>query len=264
MPRRLRTPLGGSLLLTEISAGKIDIGTLTTTDSTSQSIAVKKSGISLSGTSLFVGVSKITNTSDNTSVTNSGSLVGSSAGNVTLNAAGAVNVTGSKVASPGVTTIIGESIAITNATNIDTGKQTSKSSSIGVTATLNSPILSGIQAIASTAKIAANGNSDRTSAVAGVAAGLAAVNTVDAVKSALKNPGDLGSVTVTAGFSKSSSVTDTVQQSVVGSTITGGDVSLIARGSATDPKSGTITVTGSNIAAGRDLTLLAPEIGRAS
>ncbi len=64
-----------------------------------------------------------------------------------------------------------------------------------------------------------------------------------------------GSVNVSVGFSKSKSSSQSVDQTVVGSQISGGDVNLTARGAG---DKSTITVTGSKVAATRDLTVTAP------
>lgn len=245
------------------AGGMIDIGTMVEEDSSESSVKVKKSGLSFSGTSLFVGVSKNANTDSATSLINRGSLVGSAAGNVTLNADGAVNIIGSKVVSPGITTIIGDSVTIANATDLVTGVQTSKSSSFGVTATISSPLISSLQALGNMAKTAVGAESSRTAAVAGLAGGLAAVNAADAVenlgsvKDLAKKPTSAFNISVTAGFSKSSSRTDTTDQTVVGSVVTGSDVNIVARGDRGGASSGAINITGSTIEAGRDLMLAA-------
>lgn len=245
------------------AGGMIEIGTMVEEDSSSSSVKVKKSGLSLSGGGLFVGVAKNRNDNSLETSTNIGSLVGSATGNVTLSADGAVNIIGSKVVSPGITTIIGDSVTIANATDLVTGVQTSKSSSFGVTATISSPLISSLHALGNMAKTAAGADSSRTAAVAGLAGGLAAANAADAldnlgsVKDLAKKPTSAVNISVTAGFSKSSSRTDTTDQTVVGSVVTGGDVNIVARGDRGGAHSGGITITGSTIEAGRDLMLAA-------
>ena len=67
----------------------------------------------------------------------------------------------------------------------------------------------------------------------------------------IKNAG----VTVKVGVSKSKSSSQSIDQTVVGSQISGGDVNLTARGAG---DKSTVTVTGSKVAATRDLTVTAP------
>lgn len=262
------------------AGGAIDIGTLAATSQDATTVKVKKSGISISGTGLFAGVAKVKNTTDVTTVANTGSLVGSATGNVTIAAnasglrsaagssAGALTITGSTVAAPGLVSLSGESVRIANATDTVTTVTTSKSSSTSFSIQLKSPVVSGLQTVARTAELAAGASSSRTQAVAAVAGGLAVKNTIDAVKNALpgatsalnagdplKAAGNLASLSISFGISKSSSSSTAVDQTAVGSSIAGGDVAIIAHGAGS---ASTISVTGSSISAGRDLTLAAP------
>ncbi len=242
------------------AGGSINIGALTTTDITDQTIKVKRSGLSFSGGALFAGVSKNENTSENSALTNIGSLIGSAQGDVRINANDILNVAGSQIIAPGSVDLIGRNVDIVNVTDVTTGRIESKSSSFGVTARINSPILSGVQAITNTARIAATTDSDRTRAVAGLAGGLAAINTFDAVgkvgklSNLIKDPLQSVSVSVSVGFSKSRNETNTVDETVVGSSVTGGDVNIISTGDGTD---GAINIKGSRVEAGRDLILAA-------
>jgi filamentous hemagglutinin len=118
--------------------------------------------------------------------------------------------------------------------------------------------------LVSIAKTATSAGSARTQAVAAVAGGLAIANTVDAAKDAVGAVKDiakggsltsLGSVTASVGFSKSKSTSASSDQTVVGSSIAGGDVNIIARGAGDQS---TISITGSSVTARQDLTLSAP------
>ncbi len=235
------------------AGGDISITGIETTDTSDELVKVKKSGLSLSGTSLFVGVSKNKTDSQSSSTTYNGSLVGSAEGNVTIAADGAIDVIGSQVVSPGTTTLAGESINIANATNVDTNTTETSSSSIGVTATLNVPVLEGVKSIARTADSTLNGQSDRTKAVAAAATALGVKNTIDEAGQVLAGSKDI-SLTVTAGISKSRSESESVDETVVGSYVAGNDVILSASGAG---DASTISVTGSDVVADNDLTLAA-------
>lgn len=235
------------------AGGAIDVGTLSATDREDQSTKVKKSGLSIGGGGLFLGVAKTQNDVATTSVTNTGSLIGSTAGDVTLDAGRALSVTGSQVVGTGLTRLSGESVAIRNATDATNTDTLAKSSSIGISVGIQSPVLSGLQGVRDSARIVGNGNANaRTDAVAGLAGGLAAYNAADALKTGGPN---LASASVSFGVSSSKSTSSTRDETNVASRITGNDVAIAARGAGS---ASTITVQGSEITAARDLTLAAP------
>lgn len=245
------------------AGGNIDVGTMVEQDSEEQSVKVKKSGISLSGSSLFVGVAKQKTDTSVASTTNIGSLIGSEKGDVTLDAGKALTITGSQVVGTGTTTLAGESVTIQNATDTVDSTSRSKSSSVGVSIAINNPVVNGAQTVARMGEIAGGDTAnDRTKAVAGLAGGLAAINAGDAASSALGkaggNPVDalkgMTSVDVTLGMSKSKSTTETHDETAVGSQVRGKDMVIVASGAGA---ASTITVQGSNIDATRDLTLAA-------
>ena len=236
-----------------VTGGALDIGTVTATDSEAQSTRVKKSGLSIGGGGLFLGVAKTQNDVNTVSVTNTGSLIGSTAGDVTLDAGRALNVTGSQVAGTGLTRLTGESVTIRNATDTVQTDTLSKSSSIGISVGIQSPVLSGLQGVRDSARILGNDNANaRTTAVAGLAGGLAAYNAGDALSG---DPRNLASVGVSLGVSSSKATSNTRDETVVGSRIAGQDVAIAARGAGAVS---TITVQGSEVAATRDVTLSAP------
>ncbi|SFN87765.1 hemagglutinin repeat-containing protein [Sphingomonas sp. OK281] len=235
------------------AGGAIDVGTLTATDTEAQSTRVKKSGLSIGGGGLFLGVAKNRNDVNTTSITNTGSLIGSTAGDVTLDAGRALTVTGSQVTGTGLTRLTGESVAIRNATDVTTTDTLNKSSSIGISVGAQSPVLSGLQGVRDSGRILGNANTNaRTSAVAGLAGGLAAYNAADALKGGITN---LAAVGVSFGVSSSKATSNTRDETNVASRIAGNDVAIAARGAG--PAS-TIAVQGSQIDATRDLTLSAP------
>ena len=236
-----------------IAGGAIDVGTLTATDTEAQSTRVKKSGLSIGGGGLFLGVAKNRNDVNTTSITNTGSLIGSTAGDVTLDAGRALTVTGSQVTGTGLTRLTGESVAIRNATDVTTTDTLNKSSSIGISVGAQSPVLSGLQGVRDSGRILGNANANaRTSAVAGLAGGLAAYNAADALKGGVTN---LAAVGVSFGVSSSKATSNTRDETNVASRIAGNDVAIAARGAGA---ASTIAVQGSEVAAARNLSLTAP------
>ena len=279
----LRSETGTSILgsnvvasegVTIASGGDITIGALAATDTESQSVRTKKSGLSLGGGGLFLGVAKSKTDTDTLAVTNTGSLIGSERGDVVVDANGLLAITGSTVATTGDVALLGDGIAIGNTTDIYESSTRSKSSSVGLSIGVQSPVLSGIDTVRRIGGIAADGGaSDRTRVVAGLASGAAAYNAGDAIGRAISKAnaanggngakaGDvldgLAQVTVSFGVSKSRSESATRDETVVGSSISGDNVSLIARGGSDRTGSGTIDVTGSSVTAAGDLLASAP------
>jgi filamentous hemagglutinin len=235
------------------AGGAIDVGTLTATDTEQQSTRVKKSGLSIGGGGLFLGVAKNRNDVNTTSITNAGSLIGSTAGDVTLDAGRALTVTGSQVTGTGLTRLTGESVAIRNATDVTTTDTLNKSSSIGISVGAQSPVLSGLQGVRDSGRILGNANTNaRTSAVAGLAGGLAAYNASDALKGGVTN---LAAVGVSFGVSSSKATSNTRDETNVASRIAGNDVAIAARGAGA---ASTIAVQGSEVTAAGNLSLTAP------
>lgn len=252
--------LGSNVVASEgvtiASGGDITIGALAATDTESQTVRTKKSGLSLGGGGLFLGVAKSKTDTDTLAVTNTGSLIGSERGDVVVDAGGRLAITGSTVATTGNVALLGDSIAISNTTDIYESTTKSKSSSFGLSVGVQSPVLSGIDTVRRIGGIAADGEaSDRTRVVAGLASGAAAYNAIDAIGTA---DGLNPSLTVSVGVSKSRSESATRDETVVGSSISGDNVALVARGGSDRAGSGTIDVVGSEITAAGDLLASAP------
>jgi filamentous hemagglutinin family protein len=241
------------------AGGPVSIGTLATVDTQQQSMSVKKSGISLSGGGLFIGVAKTATTQDTTATSQIGSLIGSENGDVSIVSADKLSVTGSKIAAGGDVLLAGKSIDIANALDVTDSTHTAKSSSVGVNIGVQSQVLQSATNLVDAAQIATSTGSDRVAAVAGLAGGMSAVNAYNAGKdlaaTIAKGTGSLGvSVGVSFGISKSSSSDKSHDETVVSSQVTGNNVTLLATGAGQD---GSIAVTGSNVAAAQDLTLAA-------
>ena len=246
---------GGTLVQ---ATGAITIGTLEAKSSESHSVKIKKSGISISGAGLFAGVAKSTNASTLETTTNTGSLVGSANGNVTVNSGKALTITASQIAAPGQVNLIGESVTIQNATDTANSTSLSKSSSFGVSIKAQSNVVDAVKTVSRLGEIGTTTSNARVAAVSAVAGGLAVANGIDAAKDVAKSikdgAGSLG-VTVSAsiGFSKSKSTSASTDQTIIASSVSGGDVNIIASGAAS---AGTVKVIGSDVSATNNLTVL--------
>ncbi|MBN8646782.1 MAG: hemagglutinin repeat-containing protein [Caulobacterales bacterium] len=235
----------------------INVGTLVENDSSLTSSQTKKSGISLSLSSIFVGTQKTSTTTDAKATTNNQSLIGSEKGNVEVSAGGDINVKGSQIVGTKDVNFAANNINIENATDTYSSKTISKSSSSGLTISSNNQALQGIQNTVQAAKIASSSSNERVKAIAGAAAVVSAVNTYDAVKNgALKTPTSIkegiqaAGLSVSIGSNKSESTTTTNGETNVASTIAGNNVSIRATG-------GNVNVIGSGINADKDLSIAA-------
>lgn len=241
------------------AGGAIDVGTLNSTDTEAQSTRVKKSGLSIGGGGLFLGVAKNRNDVNTTSVANTGSLIGTTTGDVTIDAGRELTVTGSTVVSPGTTTLAGQSITVQNATDTLVTTSNAKSSSVGLTVGVSSPLVGGLRTVERMGTIASATPNARVATVAGMAGGLTIKNTGDAAKDVAgtisSGTGSLG-VTASASLGISSSRSSTAErdETTVASSIAGNDVNLIARGAGAQS---TVTVIGSDVTAAGDLAIAA-------
>ncbi|MEG8025933.1 hemagglutinin repeat-containing protein [Sphingomonas aurantiaca] len=226
------------------AGGAIDVGTLTATDIEQQSTRVKKSGLSIGGGGLFLGVAKNRNDVNTTSITNTGSLIGSTAGDVTLDAGRDLTVTGSEIAGTGLTRLTGENVAIRNATDVATNDTLSESSSVGLSIKLYENVsgaassVSGLPGRVASRGIGAGGTA--------VTAASETLRSVTALTNAVTNT---AGISASLGASSSRNNSSIRAETAIGSSVAGRDVEV--RG-AQD-----VTVRGSTIVGERDVLLSA-------
>ncbi|WP_425512739.1 hemagglutinin repeat-containing protein [Xanthomonas translucens] len=133
---------------------------------------VKKTGLySGGGFSVTLGASKKTDTLDATEITNSGSLVGSTDGAVTMTAGNAVSITGSDVLSKTGTAIVGKEVTIAAAENRVDTVQTSKQQSAGISLGLTGGLVDAVQTAYGAVKRGSEVEDDRLKALYAVKAG---------------------------------------------------------------------------------------------
>ncbi|NEK75125.1 MAG: hemagglutinin, partial [Xanthomonas euvesicatoria] len=131
-----------------LAAGNnLTLDTVQNTHSEEHEKTVKKSGLyGGGGFSVALGVTKKTDGLDVTEVTNTGSLVGSTDGSVTMTAGNKVAITGSDVLSAASTTIVGREVTIAAAENTVDTVQTSKQQSAGITLGLTGGVVAAAEA----------------------------------------------------------------------------------------------------------------------
>ncbi|WP_267098889.1 hemagglutinin repeat-containing protein [Xanthomonas sacchari] len=158
-----------------VAAGNdLTLETAQNTHSEEHDKKVKKTGLySGGGFSVTLGASKQTNTLDTTEVSQSGSLVGSTDGSVTLTAGNAVAITGSDVLSKAGTAIVGKDVTIAAVENRVDTVQTSKQQSAGITLGLTGGLVDAAQTAYGAVKRGSDVDDDRLKALYAAKAGYA-------------------------------------------------------------------------------------------
>lgn len=221
-----------------------------------------KSGLmSTGGIGFTVGSNSQKVTTDTDSNQKKGSVIGSTAGDVTLTAGGTANIHGSDVIAAKDINVTGSDVNITAAENSRTDITTVESKSSGLTVFLGGAAGSMLDGMAQTAKSAKQEDDGQLAALKGMKAGLQGVQAQQAGELAgLKEGGsvaDAFGVNVSYGSSSSKSTTKTEQHTASGSSLSAGDnITLTATGKK-EGSQGNLTVQGSQVDAGKDITLTA-------
>ncbi|MCC4604438.1 hemagglutinin repeat-containing protein [Xanthomonas campestris] len=164
-----------------LAAGNnLTLDTVQNTHSEEHEKTVKKSGLyGGGGFSVALGVTKKTDGLDVAEVTNTGSLVGSTDGSVTMTAGNKVAITGSDVLSATSTTIVGKDVTIAAAENTVDTVQTSKQQSAGITLGISGGVVDTALAAYGAAKRISDVDDDRLKALYAARAAYATGATVD-------------------------------------------------------------------------------------
>ncbi|MEQ7416490.1 hemagglutinin repeat-containing protein [Xanthomonas campestris pv. campestris] len=236
-----------------LAAGNnLTLDTVQNTHSEEHEKTVKKSGLyGGGGFSVALGVTKKTDGLDVTEVTNSGSLVGSTDGSVTMTAGNKVAITGSDVLSATSTTIVGKEVTIAAAENTVDTVQTSKQQSAGLTLGLTGAAVEAAQAAYMATKRGSEVEDDRLKALYAAKTAYAVSDAVSAYQAPPTSGGqDAVSLKIALGASSASSKTTTHDETTGGSRIlSDGNVTIAATG-------GDLNVMGSEIN-GQNVTLAA-------
>ncbi|WP_199545304.1 hemagglutinin repeat-containing protein, partial [Paraburkholderia kururiensis] len=200
-----------------------------------------------------VGVRKTTDAQQATQVTNTGSMVGSVNGNLTVTSGNDVHVTGSTIHAGNDLNVAGRSVTIDAARDTATQNEQQSFSQTAISAGISSPVLAAVQTGVQMAKDVKHTKGDaRLDALAAATTGLAAKNGYDAVMSDPTHAGGIG-ISVSLGTSHSNSNSTAASSTAVGSTVSAGrDVNIAAAGAGAGSN---IDVIGSSISAGRNAAL---------
>ena len=234
----------------------INIEAATESSSERHDKSVKKSGLfSGGGIALTLGTQQQSVKDLTTSQTAAASTVGSTKGDVLIEAGKGYRQVGSQVSAPeGSVDITGQTIDVVEARNSSKRERETLFKQTGFTLTVTNPVISAIQTTQQMKHASENTDDGRMKALAAATVLLGGNNAATAVA---MNPDMAGglNISLSLGTKKNESKTTQTSDSAAGSTITAGqDVRLRATGAGADSD---ITVQGSQIKAGRDASLMA-------
>lgn len=247
-----------------LSAGKnVDIVAATNSDTNWQFKEKKKSGLMGSGGIGFsIGTSKSRHElrEKGTTQSDSVSTVGSTSGNVTITSGGQTRIAGSDVIAGKDMTVKGDNVVIEPGHDKRTRTETFEQKTAGLTLALSGSVGSMVNGAATAVQAAHKESYSRLAslkatqaALSGIQAGLqqqlAAAQGGSATDNAFQ-------IAVSLGAQSSKSKTHEESDTVTGSRLTaGGNLSVVATGKDTAANGGDITVVGSQLNAGKDVTL---------
>ncbi|WP_329959702.1 hemagglutinin repeat-containing protein [Paraburkholderia translucens] len=244
----------------DVSLSAVHDVNITTTQDTSQSSSFyeeKTSGfgaMSGGGVSLNYGTRDTKETTHDSSVTNNGSLVGSTNGNLSIQAGNALHVTGSDLVAAQNVTGTAADVIIDAATNTSHRDETQEVKQSGFTLGLSGSVGDAINGAYQQGQALASGNSNgRAEALHAIAAGgnaaMAGMGAADLMGGATgPNAPSIG-VQLSFGSSQSKNTFTEDQTTQKGSNVqAGGTAAFVATGDGT-PGSGNLTIAGSNVSA---------------
>ncbi|MGQ8707882.1 hemagglutinin repeat-containing protein [Serratia sp. TSA_198.1] len=222
----------------------------------------KKSGLmSSGGIGISYGTESLKTTDTAQGVTNQGSTVGSVNGNVTLGAGNNLAVTGSELVAGKDMALSGKNVAVTQAQdeNSQTHKVEQKKS--GLTLALSGTVGSALNTAVETSQQAKSTDDSRLAALQGTKAALSGVQAVQAARLAQAQGSDpandnMVGISISYGTQSSTSTQNSGQSTAQGSSLTAGNnLSITAGGNGVKGQDGDILVQGSQLQAGKDVTL---------
>ncbi|MDO2440947.1 hemagglutinin repeat-containing protein [Enterobacter nematophilus] len=254
----------------QLKAGNnVDIVAATNTDTSWRFKEEKKSGLMGSGGIGFtIGSSKSTQDlrEKGTTQSQSFSTVGSTGGSVDIAAGNQLHVGGADLVAGKDMALTGDSVAIEPGHDRLTSDQTFKQKSSGLTIALSGAVGDAVNAAASTAMAVKEQSDGRLAALQATKAALSGAQAVQANRLAEvthgSDPTRNGAFGVMAsiGGQSSKSTSHSEQDKTTGSTLNAGNnLAITATGQGHAANSGDITVAGSQLKAGKDLTLNAAQ-----
>ncbi|MDF7758528.1 hemagglutinin repeat-containing protein [Kosakonia cowanii] len=249
-----------------LSAGHdVNIEAATNTDSNWQFKEKKKSGLMGSGGIGFtIGTSKTTQDLKEKGTTQSQSMsaIGSNGGNVAINAGEQLHVGGADLVAKKDLSLSGDSVVVEPGRDKRVSDQTFKQKSSGLTVALSGAVGDAINTAATTAMEAKDQSDGRLAALQATKAALSGIQAGQASRLAdAASGGDMTKngafgVMASIGGQSSKSTSHSEQETNTGSTLNAGnDLSITASGKGQAANSGDIAIAGSQLKAGKDLTL---------
>lgn len=254
----------------KLKAGNnVDIVAATNSDTSWGFKEEKKSGLMGSGGIGFtIGSSKSTQDlrEKGTTQSQSFSTVGSTGGSVDIAAGNQLHVGGADLVAGKNMALSGDSVTIEPGHDRLTSDQTFRQKSSGLTIALSGAVGDAVNTAASTAMAVKDQSDGRLAALQATKAALSGVQAVQANRLAEatngSDPTSNGAFGVMAsiGGQSSKSTSHSEQDKTTGSTLNaGGNLAITATGQGKTANSGDITVAGSQLKAGKDLTLNAAQ-----
>ncbi|MGR4049463.1 hemagglutinin repeat-containing protein [Kosakonia cowanii] len=249
-----------------LSAGHdVNIEAATNTDSNWQFKEKKKSGLMGSGGIGFtIGTSKTTQDLKEKGTTQSQSMsaIGSNGGNVAINAGEQLHVGGADLVAKKDLSLSGDSVVVEPGRDKRVSDQTFKQKSSGLTVALSGAVGDAINTAATTAMEAKDQSDGRLAALQATKAALSGIQAgqasrlADAVSGGDMTKNGAFGVMASIGGQSSKSTSHSEQETNTGSTLNAGnDLSITASGKGQAANSGDIAIAGSQLKAGKDLTL---------
>ncbi|MEN7530765.1 hemagglutinin repeat-containing protein [Cupriavidus sp. DL-D2] len=234
--------------------------TITTAESTSESYSyshTKATGFGATGGGISYGMRDQKDTTNDRSVTQTGSLVGSTDGNVSMKAGSTLHVTGSQVIAAKDLTGVGADVIIDAAVGSEHHDETHEIKQTGFTLGVSGGAIGSAISAGQKVSSATKSQDGRASALWGIAAGRdaydAAMGAGDAMKSLADGKGPAGTaVTLSFGTSKTKNTFTQDSTTHTGSNIqAGGTATFIATGVDADGNktTGNLDIIGSDISA---------------
>ncbi|WP_223811748.1 MULTISPECIES: hemagglutinin repeat-containing protein, partial [unclassified Pantoea] len=249
-----------------IAGRDVEIGAATETDSHYQLEEKKKSGLlSSGGIGFTVGKQSTRHEIDEKGTTQSQSVstVGSSQGSVNITAGNRLHAGGADLVAGKDLNLTGDSVSIDPGYDQRTRTEKTETKQSGLSIALSGTAGSALNTAVSTAQQARKSGDGRVSALQNTKAVLSGVQAAQAAeRDSLQNGGAGGTNTIgvsaSYGSQSSKSETRTESRQSQGSTLTAGrNLTVTATGKNGTAQSGDISITGSQLKAGGDLSLAA-------
>ncbi|WP_241163304.1 hemagglutinin repeat-containing protein [Ralstonia solanacearum] len=239
------------------AARNVRITTSQDTVQTASSYEKTDSGLLTNGgLSLSIGTRSQSNQQQSTQVTNTGSMVGSLNGNLTITAGSDAHITGSTIHAGNDLNVAGKTVTIDSAYDTASQSEQQRFRQAGVTVAITNPVVSAIQTGQQMASAAKHVDGDpRLLALAAATTGLAAKNLYDSVGGDPVKAATSVGISISVGASRNDSQSQMQSSTAVGSTVSAGrNVTIAAAGAG---KGSDINVVGSTVSSGKSTLLTA-------